>query len=121
MLPTAAQVRADGKRIDACPARDLAHGAVGVVVQHDHGALLRSQPLERVEELIVGMPVVECALWELPARKARLPLEVTCSESKRRAPDPAAEIPYRGASPQSLGESLGDGVRSNLPVSRVRV
>ncbi len=118
MLPAAAQVSADGKRIDPGAARDLAHRAVGVVVQHDHDALLRRESLERSEQLLIGMGVVEGALGHRSASQARLALEIPRGQPEGGAPDPAAHVPDRRAAAQRLGEGLGDGVGGDLLIAR---
>jgi hypothetical protein len=82
MLPSTAQVRADGKRIDTGATRDLAHRAVGVVMQHDHRALLRSEALEGDQQLLVGMYIVKGALGDRSAGEAGLALQVAGASRK---------------------------------------
>jgi hypothetical protein len=117
MLPTAAQVSADRKRIDAGAARDLAHWAVGVVVQHDHRPLLWRESLERGQQLLVGMGVVNGALGHRPMPEARLALEITPGQVEGGAPDPAAHISDRRAPTQRLGKGLGDRIGRDLLVA----
>ena len=62
MLPAPAQVSPDRKLIDTSTARNLAHRAVGVVMQHDDRALLRRESLERDKQLLVGVGVLNSAL-----------------------------------------------------------
>jgi hypothetical protein len=82
MLTAATQVSANGKLIHPRATCDVAHGTVGVVMEHDRGALLWCEPLERVEQLLVRVWIVKGALWQRSTRETRLALQVASREPK---------------------------------------
>jgi len=117
MLSAAAQVGADGKLIHPGASGYLADGTVGVVVEDDDDPLLRSESLQRIEELLVGVWIVKRALGQRPAGKARLALEVAGRNAKGGSPDPVAHVPNLSPAAQRLGEGFGDGIGRDVLVA----
>ncbi len=82
MLPAPAQVSPDRKLIDTRAARNLAHRAVDVVVQHDDRALLRRESLERDQQLLIGVSVMNGAFGQRSAQKVGAALEIPLGKTE---------------------------------------